>query len=467
MPPRALPDSIPRAGLVDGFIADPLNFLTQARNTHGDLFALRDRGAIFSRADDSTGVVAAFGIDNQRTVLSDLESFGMPVSAAHQLKLPAKLINLNRGLHSMTGVQHATHRRALAALLSDGVEHYHRAMHRSVDSFSTRWTVGSTIRLLGEMRELALWMCRHLLFGGPDEERAGLAERMRTYFELRREASSPSNPAGSVPVIEVRRLGDAVDADLRSYLRACRTTASPPGGILARLARLDTTSGNIFTEDEVVGHANVLFVSSTEPVAVSLTWILLILSQLPTLRRALREELAGAAIDSASPRPSDLPLLDSVINETLRILPPNAFMVRTTTRPVVLGGFELPQQCEIVLCPFVSHRDHEYFPQPNDFKPDRWSRTVPSPFVYFPFGAGGHACVGRALALSTIRAALTCLLARYDLVLAGDQEIDWRLHIIFMPRVDPLFAIHSPSSSSPVASGTLGGPVAAMIRLDN
>ena len=111
MPPRALPDSIPRAGLVDGFIADPLNFLTQARKTHGDLFALRDRGAIFSRADDSTGVVAAFGMDNQRTVLSDLESFGMPVSAAHQLKLPVKLINLNRGLHSMTGVQHATHRR--------------------------------------------------------------------------------------------------------------------------------------------------------------------------------------------------------------------------------------------------------------------------------------------------------------------------------------------------------------------
>ena len=128
-------------------------------------------------------------------------------------------------------------------------------------------------------------------------------------------------------MIEVRKLGDAVDADLRSYLRACRSTASPPGGILARLARLDSTSGNSFTEDEVVGHANVLFVSSTEPVAVSLTWILLILSQLPTLRRALREELAGAAIDSASPRPSDLPLLDSVINETLRILPPNAFMV--------------------------------------------------------------------------------------------------------------------------------------------
>ena len=197
MTTSALSASIPRAGPVDSFIADPLNFLTQARGTHGDLFALRERGAIFSRADDGTGVVAVFGIDHQRAVLSDLESFGMPASAAHRLELPPNLVNLNRGLHSMTGGQHATHRRSLATLLNDGVEHRHRAMFGSVDRFSTRWTVGGTIHLLGEMRELALSMCRHLLFGAPDDEPAGLPARMRTYFQLRREASSPTNRAAA------------------------------------------------------------------------------------------------------------------------------------------------------------------------------------------------------------------------------------------------------------------------------
>jgi cytochrome P450 len=140
--------------------------------------------------------------------------------------------------------------------------------------------------------------------------------------------------------------------------------------------------------------------------------------------------------------------------------------VRTTTRPVVLGGFELPPECEIVLCPFVSHRDPEYFPRPDDFTPDRWQRTAPSPFVFFPFGAGAHACVGRTLALLVIRAALTCLIPRFDLVLDGDQAVDWRLHIIFMPREDPLVAIRSATDRSRVRSGTLGGPVAAMLRLD-
>jgi len=119
-----------------------------------------------------------------------------------------------------------------------------------------------------------------------------------------------------------------------------------------------------------------------------------------------------------------------------------------------------------VLCPFVSHRDPAYFPQPDHFLPDRWSDNQPSPFVYFPFGGGGHACVGRALALAAIRAAVRGLLARYDLVLAGEQEVDWRLHIVFMPRTDPVFAIHSAASAGPGGGGQLRGPVAALLKLD-
>jgi len=453
VPASALPLTIPRAGPFDRFIDDPLNFLRQARTTHGDLFALRESGSIFSRADDGTGVVAAFGIDHQRTVLTDLDSFGMPVSAAHRLNLPPNLVILNRGLHSLTGSQHTTHKRSLATLLS--ADHEQDAIARVVDDVADRWTVGSTVHMLDEMRELALSISRRLLFGTRADELTGLAERLRTYFQLRREASSPANPAGTVTVDELTRLGNAVDAELRNYVRECRTRRTRDG-ILGRLAGAESTPGMVLSEDEVIGHANVLFVSSTEPIAVTLTWVFLILSQLPDLRRALREERTFG----------DLPLLDRVVHETLRILPPNAFMVRTTTRSVVLGDIELPAHCEVVMCPFVSHRDPEYFPRPDHFVPDRWMGNPPSPFVYFPFGGGGHSCVGRTLALTVMRVAVSSLLARYDLVLAGDQEMDWRLHIIFMPRTDPLFAIQSTANVGARERGQLRGPVASLLKLD-
>jgi cytochrome P450 len=291
---------------------------------------------------------------------------------------------------------------------------------------------------------------------------------MRTYFQLRREASSPANPEGTVAVNELSTLGDAVDAELRSYVRACRSSGEPDG-ILGRLAKAESSPGTALSEDEVIGHANVLFISSTEPVAVTLTWVFLILSQLPDLRCALREECeyVRGAMDPASHDHVSPPLIDRVVDETLRILPPNALMVRTTTRPVVLGDVQLPAKCELVLCPFVSHRDPGYFRSPDHFMPDRWKDNPPSPFVYFPFGGGGHSCVGRALALSAIRTAVSALLTRYDLTLAGDQDVDWRLHIIFMPRVDPLFAIEPIAGSAPVSAGKLRGPIAALLHLDN
>jgi cytochrome P450 len=462
-----LPASIRRAGPLDAFFRDPLNFLADARAAHGDLFVLREPGAIFSRADDSVGVVAVFGRDHQRAVLTDLDSFGMPVSAAHRLNMPPNLVNLNRGLHSLTGTQHATHRRSIAALLSECAEHEQRAITAAVNDFTGRWSAGCRVHLLDEMRRMALSICRHLLFGTRASEQAGLAERLRTYFDLRREASSPASHAVTVAAEELMTLGNAVDTELRGYVRACRATDEAPDGIVARLAALDS-SGTLLSEDEIIGHANVLFVSSTEPVAVALTWVFLLLSQLPDLRRALRNACTdpGASQNAPPGQPGDLTLLDRVISETLRLLPPNAFMVRTTTRPVVLGDVELPAKCEIVLCPFVSHRDPEYFPQPDRFTPDRWRGSPPSPFVYFPFGAGGHSCIGRTLALSVIRAAASCILAQYDLVLAGGQEVDWRLHIIFMPSTDPLFAIQPVASAHRTDAGRLGGPVAAMLHLD-
>jgi cytochrome P450 len=221
--------------------------------------------------------------------------------------------------------------------------------------------------------------------------------------------------------------------------------------------------------DEIVGHMNILFISSTEPLAVALTWTLLILSQLPRLRRTLRDEL-GAVVGSAIPAGDDverLVLLERVVNESLRVFPPNAFMVRLTAEPVLLGGFALPARCEVILCPYLSHRDAGAFERPDAFRPDRWKQPPPSPFQFFPFGAGGHACIGKALAMRMMKTALAFLLPRYDVVLAGDQEIDWRLHIQFMPKSDPAVVLSRAGSEPAPVPGKLGGPVRDMIRLDD
>src|SRR5438552_17149772 len=108
-----LPISIPRVTNIRQFYENPLDFLVQARASLGDMIVIRDGGPMFSRAPDCAGVIAVFGSVYNRAVLSNIDVFGMPVSAAQCLSLPQNLINLNFGVHSMRGERHAQHQRLL------------------------------------------------------------------------------------------------------------------------------------------------------------------------------------------------------------------------------------------------------------------------------------------------------------------------------------------------------------------
>jgi cytochrome P450 len=470
-----LPISIPRATDVRQFYEDPLGFLAQARSSHGDIFVLRDAGPIFSRAPDCAGVIAVFGPAHHRAVLSDIDLFGMPVSAAQHLSLPQNLVNLNRSLHSMQGEQHVQQRRLLMRVLSErSIEEEHVAISAAVEAFAQGWQSGQAISLLSEMRQLALQVSTRVLFGDKNLESSKLASLLQSYFHVRREATAPFNSASETLRDNLIALGASLDDALRRHIRSYRqqsltSSEASSDGVLARLAALKLESGQQLSEDELVAHGNVLFVSSNEPIAVALTWTLLILSQLPELRRALRHELEEASHAGSVPRSRQLArltLLDSVINESLRLLPPNALMVRVTTRPATLNGLSLPERCELVLCPFLAHRDAGRFPRPQEFLPSRWSGTRPSPYEYFPFGAGGHSCVGAHLATYLIKAALALLMPRYELLLAEDQEIDWRIHIMFMPRNEPIMKVRVPGLSS-LRAGKLIGPIGELISLND
>ena len=451
-----LPAAIPRVARPDELAADPLAFLARARAEHGDLVVLREEGPLFSRAPDCRGVVAVFGAERQRIVLGDLDCFGMPISAARQLGLPPPLIQLNRGLHSMTGEPHAAQRRLLGGILGAGIDAYDGDLRATLGEVTRGWRAGATFGLLGAMRELATAVSSQLLFGAAGETRDRLVWLLRSYFHLRREVSSPVAVAGDGVLEALVALGLALDEALRAHVRRCRGGgADAPRGLIADLATARTETGALLAEDDVVAHANVLFISGTEPIAVSLTWILLLLDRRPALRRRLRAELAG--VGEAGGRT----LLDDTIAEVLRLVPPNALMVRVTKREAALFDAVLPERCEIVVCPFVAHRDPARFPEPGRFLPARWRTIKPSPFEYMPFGAGGHACIGKALARHLLDRALSHILSHYALTLAHDQEIDWRVHIMLMPSVDPVIAVRDPEDPRE-RDGVLTGPVAEL-----
>lgn len=87
----------------------------------------------------------------------------------------------------------------------------------------------------------------------------------------------------------------------------------------------------------------------------------------------------------------------NVISESLRLYPPVWFSPRQTLNDCVIVDTKIPKDTKIIISSYVSHRDPNYFENPNTFIPERWDdgleEKLPSG-VYFPFHIGPRTCIG-------------------------------------------------------------------------
>jgi cytochrome P450 len=466
----ALPTAIPRHIDLQACRTDPLLFLRAAQSTSGNLVAISE-GPIFSRAADCCEAVAVFGPDAVREVLSDIDLFGMPVSVAEKFSLPERLVALNKGLFSMHGEEHRRHQQLLSPLLgANSVQRHSAAIAQGWAAFADELRAGEDLPLLEEMRRLVLHVTSRVLFG--DGLEAG--RLIQSYFDQRRSLSGGSKPQTLEDRRKLVRTGVAIERSLRTRLSRLREEyGRDPGRPLSVLAELANSGERISwqpDDSELVAHGNVLFMSGSEPIAVSLAWILLLLSQRPDLCLAARQEISAAFGGCEIPdavSETELPLLHRIILETHRLLPPNAIMVRLTRRPGKLLGYDLPEQCEVVLSPFVAHRDPRQYADPDRFDAARWIDLQPRPFCYFPFGMGGRYCLGKSLATAVLLSILTRLLNKYEVVLAGDVELDWKMDITLMPKNDAMVRFQPlTANNESFARGRLGGPVSRLLQFD-
>ncbi|XP_074560343.1 cytochrome P450 714C2-like [Curcuma longa] len=93
--------------------------------------------------------------------------------------------------------------------------------------------------------------------------------------------------------------------------------------------------------------------------------------------------------------------LTKVIQETLRLFPPAAFVVREALQSVKLGDIQLPKGITTWTTISMLHHDHNNWgADADEFNPDRFSRGIASackfPHTYLPFGLGMRTCLGKA-----------------------------------------------------------------------
>jgi cytochrome P450 len=166
-------------------------------------------------------------------------------------------------------------------------------------------------------------------------------------------------------------------------------------------------------------------VAGYETTARALTWTLFLLAQHPRIAADLLDELAplGGGPPAAS-QLRELPLLDRVIKESLRILPPVYLTTRSSSETFALGPYELPAGTNVVFSHYLTHHLPALFPQPNRFWPDRWLSTEPSHYEYIPFSAGSRLCIGSTFATMEMKVALAMILQRYRVAMPRGARVN-------------------------------------------
>ena len=77
----------------------------------------------------------------------------------------------------------------------------------------------------------------------------------------------------------------------------------------------------------------------------------------------------------------------------------------------------------VVGCIYLAHRCEDVYPDPDEFRPERFLERHYSPFEYLPFGGGVRRCIGMAFAQFEMKLVISGILSGFELALADNRSV--------------------------------------------
>jgi cytochrome P450 len=128
-------------------------------------------------------------------------------------------------------------------------------------------------------------------------------------------------------------------------------------------------------------------------------------------------------------------------------------VARKVREPVELAGYEMPAGTVLMASVYLVHRDPEVYPDPDEFRPERFLDGRPDPRAWIPFGGGVRRCLGGSLAQLEMKIVLRTVLSELDMKPADTSpEPAVRRRFTFAPKFDCL-AIASSRAAPATESG--------------
>ncbi|GKT52221.1 putative sterigmatocystin biosynthesis P450 monooxygenase stcF [Colletotrichum spaethianum] len=196
------------------------------------------------------------------------------------------------------------------------------------------------------------------------------------------------------------------------------------------LAESEAGEKSDLTEDKVQAEAGNFIIAGSDTTSVSLTYLVWAVLKRPGLQIRLEEELAGIPDDFDDASLERLPLLNAVIDETLRLYgaAPGNLPRSVPPNGATLGGYFIPGGTVVETQAYTLHRHPDVYHDPLRFDETRFlnqdSLSKQQKQLFSPFGAGTRICIGLHLARMELRLATATFFRKCRGVKLADNMTD-------------------------------------------
>jgi len=201
---------------------------------------------------------------------------------------------------------------------------------------------------------------------------------------------------------------------------------TPSGNGRKRLAFLDLlidmAERNQLTFVDICDEVNTFMFEGHDTTAAGMNWALHLLGCNPDIQAKVHQELD--AVFGDDPRDVDfddlknLPYLECCLKEALRLFPSVPMFARSLQEDAFIGGHQIPSGIQVIIYPYLVHRDPKHWPDPEVFNPDRFlpeNSNGRHPYAYLPFSAGARNCIGQRFALMEEKTLIAWILRYYKI----------------------------------------------------
>jgi cytochrome P450 len=243
-----------------------------------------------------------------------------------------------------------------------------------------------------------------------------------------------------------RREMDALIGRRRALL-ATDSAKAPNDLLTLLLTARDPETGTLFGEEEIFDNVMTFIFAGHETTANTLAWTLYLLSQFPDADARIAQE-SRSTLQGRAAGTDDLPSLvytRMVLEESMRLYPPAPLLAREALERDTVGGHVVEPRTVLLVSPWVIHRHHLLWDDPEYFDPERFAsgkREKIHRFAYIPFGAGPRICIGMGFAMQEAVICLATMIQHWRFELVPGHPVMPLARITLRPQYGLKMRLH-------------------------